>query len=340
MKPTPYTSPLLLSILAALGGCSAHDDPPLDDPPPVATYEGEGCVLVEEATTDCVSGAEVNPEELFAPWTCDVDVLTVNGDGTLTTVSYQTGETYPACCYPVSGIDNAPGCIVGRPYFERGAAVMAPVNDMGSDLPGTPMSRGTAWALAGAGEHASVAAFARLSLQLMACGAPMDLLTATHQAAADEVKHAEACWALAERFGSPVRAGAFPFGDVINPRTSLAELATSTLREGCLAETLGAHLAAMASERAVDPEVKRVLSSIADEEARHSVLSFRIVAWALQTGGPEVRAAIDAALAEPWPQIDVAELAVRSGVARAELAQLAAQGVRQVLVPAVRRLMA
>src|SRR5690606_37949795 len=102
---------------------------------------------------------------------------------------------------------------------------------------------------------------------------------------------------------------------------------------GCLAETLGAHLAAMAAERADDPQVKRVLANIANEEARHSVLSFRIVAWALQAGGSEVRAAVEAALATPWPQIDVTELAVRTGVPRAELAELAAEGVTRVLAP-------
>ncbi len=260
---------MLLSILAALGGCAAHDDPPVDLPPAVATYDGEGCVLVEESTTECVSGANVQLEELFAPWTCDVDVHAVNGDGTLTTVRFQIGETSPACGYPVSGVD---------------------------------------------------------------------LLLATHQAAADEVKHAEECWRLAERFGTPpVRAMAFPFDDVINPRASLAELATATVREGCLAETLGAHLAAVAAERAADPEVKRVLRDIAEEEGRHSVSSFRIVAWALQAGGPEVRAAIEAALAEPWPQVDVAELALRTGLPPTELARVATQGVAEVLVPAVRR---
>lgn len=352
MNTTLQTSPLLLAILAALGGCSAHgEDPPIEQPPTVATYQGDGCVVVEDGTTECASGAEVQPEQLFAPWTCDVEVIAVNGDGNLTTVTFQTGDEELACCYPVTGIDRAPGCVIGRPYFERGMLRMAPLNEPTAGLPAaphqsasdqsTPLSRGKAWAMAGAGEHASVAAFARLSLQLMACGAPNDLLSATHQAAVDEVKHAEECWRLAERFGTPnLHAQAFPFNDVINPRASLAELASATLREGCLAETLGAHLAAVAAERALDPEVKRVLGNIAEEEARHSVLSFRIVAWALQAGGPEVRAAIEAALAEPWPQIDVTELAVRTGVPRAELARLATEGVGQVLVPALRRLVA
>lgn len=347
MKTTTAASPLLLSIVAALSGCSAHgeppaDDPPIDDPPTAATYQGDGCYLVEPGTAECASAADVNPADLFAPWTCDVDILAVHGEGQLTEVTFQVGDSEPACCYPATGIDNAPLCVIGRPYFERGALRMAPLTDLTSgDSGAAPLTRGAAWALAGSGEHASVAAFARLSLQLMACGAPSSLLQATHQAAVDEVKHAEACWKLAERYGTAcVRALPFPFAEAIDPHTSLAELASATVREGCLAETLGAHLAAMAAERAEDPEVKRVLGDIADEEARHSVLSFQIVAWALQAGGAEVRAAVEAALATPWPRVDVAELAVRTGVSRGELARLASEGVTRVLVPAVRRLMA
>src|SRR5690606_35936786 len=115
--------------------------------------------------------------------------------------------------------------------------------------------------------------------------------------------HAEACWGLAKHLGEEgeVAAGAFPVADVIDTRANLAELAASTAREGCLAETLGAHLAVVAAERAPEPEVKRVLAVLAEEESRHAVLSFQIVAWALQAGGADVRAAVEAALAQPWP---------------------------------------
>lgn len=328
-------SPLLMAIFAALNGCSSGVIP---------NYQGEGCMVVSEDTEQCPAANAVSPDELFVPWTCDVDVLSIEGEGTRTTVSYQTGDTEPACCYPITGIDNMPNCVIGRPYFEAGRALMAPVRHTDADAAASAASQqgdqAQAWALAGSGEHASVAAFARLALQLMACGAPTDLLRATHEAAIDEVRHAEACWDMARRLGATeVVAGEFPFNAPIDASIRLDELAAGTAVEGCLAETLGAHLAAVAAERATDPEIKRVLTAIAAEEANHAVLSFRIVAWALQAGGAEVRAGVQAALSQPWPRVDIDELALRAGVARAELARAADEGVARVLRPAVQRLM-
>lgn len=314
-------------------------------------YQGDGCMVVPEGTETCADPEEVNPEDLFAPWTCDVEVTSVQGEGTTTTVTYQNSESDFVCCYPVIGNDRAPNCVIGRPYFDGGSARLAPVCDQttGAEVaaqdiaPGdVAAQRARAWALAGAGEHASVAAFGRLALQLMACGAPTYLLGAVHQAALDEVRHAEACWGLATHLGqeNEVAAGAFPFTDSVDTRANLAELAASTAREGCLAETLGAHLAVVAAERATEPEVKRVLGVLADDESRHAVLSFQIVAWALQAGGAEVRAAVEAALAQPWPQVDVDELALRSGIARSELMRSAREGVDGIILPAVRQLLA
>jgi hypothetical protein len=44
------------------------------------------------------------------------------------------------------------------------------------------------WATDGAAEHASIASFARVTLQLMALGAPAGLLADTQRGAADEVR--------------------------------------------------------------------------------------------------------------------------------------------------------
>jgi 1,2-phenylacetyl-CoA epoxidase catalytic subunit len=171
-------------------------------------------------------------------------------------------------------------------------------------------------------------------------GAPSALLTGVHQAALDEVRHAELCFSLAERFGNlRVRPGAFPFTGAPTGTSSLAEFAAASLREGCLAETLGAHVTEVAASLAPDPEVRQALASIAAEEATHAVLSFRIVAWALEVGGSDVRAAVKSALARPWPRLDVNELAIRSNVAVEALAAAAEQGVREVLEPAVTALL-
>jgi hypothetical protein len=121
---------------------------------------------------------------------------------------------------------------------------------------------------------------------------------------------------------------------------TLTELAADAVREGCLGETLGAHLAAVAAELAPEPEIRAELAAIAREEAEHAVLSYRIVAWALAVGGPDVRAAANAAFAAPWPEADLAELALRANLDEALLRKAAAEGVAEVLEPARARLLA
>ena len=52
----------------------------------------------------------------------------------------------------------------------------------------------------GLAEHASVASFARFSLQLMAVGAPVRLLEAASLAAVDEVRHTRQCFTAAAMY--------------------------------------------------------------------------------------------------------------------------------------------
>lgn len=319
---------MLLSILAAVG-CSE-------------SYGGEGCMLVPEEQMTCPSRSQVSPERLFVNGACgdDLEIDSVNGEGKRTT----TGETQsPACCYPVTIIDHDPRseCMVGRPYFEHGRALVASLRRGGTGTLATDPARAAAWARAGADEHASVAAFARLALELMAVGAPTELLRDVHHAALDEVKHAESAWELAQHFGGErVEPGPFPFAAPVTVDVTLAELARAAAREGCLGETLGAHLAAAAAALATEPAVKAVLESIAAEEARHAVLSYRVVLWAVRTGGEAVRAAVREAFAAPWPEPHVEELALRANVDARALRRAAAEGVSAVLEPATAALLA
>jgi hypothetical protein len=328
--------PLLLAILAVLPACSE-------------TLDTEGCVAVDEDVTTCPAASDVSLDEVFLTSLCgdDIELVSVNGVGQLRNNPAET--VGKACCYTAKVIDHDPGaeCAIGRPFIVGDAALTAParlstietVNLAAQTAETNAAQRALAWAQAGAGEHASIAAFGRLSLQLMAVGAPLDLLEGVQRAALDEVHHARACWDVAGRLsGAKVEVDAFPFEGAIDVQTTLADLAYAAVREGCLAETLGACVTKSVASLAND-DVRSVLMRLADEEAGHAVLSFRIVSWALQLGGDSVREAVLKALTEPWPTLDAHELAVRSGVSHDVVVSAARSARTQVLEPAARALL-
>jgi hypothetical protein len=316
-------SPLLLAILGVLGGCAD-------------SFEGEACFTVPADQASCPDVSEVDRSKLFVKGKCgDFEIDELRGPGKLDQGATDTGSL--ACCYQATITDHSQGeCVIGRPYYEGDESVVADV--CGDDA--TEPERARLWARAGAAEHASVAAFSRLALQLMALGAPNELLRSVHQAALDEIGHADLCWDMVERLGgSRVASAVLPLQQPI-ALESLAAVAAATVREGCLAETLGAHVAMMAAELAPEADVQSLLRRIAREESQHAVLSYRIVAWALRIGGMPIKRAVASALRSPWPRLDVAELALRANVAESQLLAAAEQGVAEVLEPAVARLLA
>ena len=79
---------------------------------------------------------------------------------------------------------------------------------------------------------------------------------------------------------------------------TLVELAVAAVREGCFGETLAAVVASMQREAATDPAVREVLAIVAEEEARHAELAFRVVTWAIANGGKDVKHAVHGAFIE------------------------------------------
>jgi rubrerythrin len=131
-------------------------------------------------------------------------------------------------------------------------------------------------------EHASIAAFARFSLELLALGAPRDLVAAAAQAMADETRHAELCFELASRYaGTSVGPGTLDVTGAL-ATVDLASVVERALLEGCVGETAAALEATWAAESATDPVVRSALQSIAADEERHAALAFRFVAWAVE----------------------------------------------------------
>ncbi|WP_208721281.1 ferritin-like domain-containing protein [Corallococcus aberystwythensis] len=207
----------------------------------------------------------------------------------------------------------------------------------------TPWQRtvlGEAWMYSAGMEHASVPAFAKLSLKLSALGAPSELLEACHLAALDEVRHARRCFALARAYsGLPWSAGTIPeLGQERPSRPSPGEgddwsrLVRGSLLDGCLGEGLAASVAAEASRRASDPVVRETLAVIAEDEERHAELAWDVIAFCLERGGGKAKQALRQALdaletqrtptLPSIPGVDEAFLASNGVLPQAELGRL------------------
>ncbi len=185
----------------------------------------------------------------------------------------------------------------GRPLVHDGSAVVAArvesaawIDDLSPEVNSidavTRAALAEAWLDDALAEHASIAAFTRVSMQLLAVGAPPELLEGAHRAATDEVRHARQCFTLASMYGARWECPGALAPDAL--RASVCErpaIAREALLEGCLGEGVAAAVARASSETAEDPVVKGVLAALADDEARHCELAWRILAWCLETGG-------------------------------------------------------
>src|SRR4029078_7749189 len=136
-------------------------------------------------------------------------------------------EQGASCCYLVT--EQGGGCPstgTGRPFLvgaairtasvareDRGWTIEALLPDTEDLSPAAREALGRAWEADALLEHASIAAFSRFSLELLAARAPGDLIAAAHQAAIEEVGHARTCFTLAQRYrgGAAVGPSPFPF---------------------------------------------------------------------------------------------------------------------------------
>lgn len=310
----------------------------------------------------CVSGAAVAKSGPSAPapfTSCRADARPAGADIGGPHVSFDAALTQreravvrDACCY--AWVNPCPG---GRQLWSEGRAHVAEVvvrgdwaADVLSPAPGDHVARerlARHWLAEAAAEHASIASFGRFALQLLALGAPRDLVTAAHAAAMDEIRHAEQCYALAARAsGELYGPGALALpADAI--ATTPAAVALETLRDGCLGETLAARAAAEAGRGATDAHVASVLAAIAADEESHAELAWRTVAWLLATHGGPVRSVVAAFLAElrgasearSEPAAEEPDDTAHGVLGRAARLEVQASAVREIVLPCLEALL-
>jgi len=194
------------------------------------------------------------------------------------------------------------------------------------------------WGSMAQAEHASVASFARFAVDLMAMGAPPELLVKTQRAMLDEVEHARLCFGLSSAYaGAAVGPDVLPVSADAWAGRDAERIVVDAVVEGCIEETISAALAARAAARAKDPVLASVLRKIARDEERHSALAWSFLRWALQRHpelAPAVANAFESASRAPVQHEDAP---VPDGWLTArERETVAAETWREIIAPAAR----
>lgn len=162
----------------------------------------------------------------------------------------------------------------GRPLIVEG------VSETAALLPSPPPVSALVESLSEAAraEHASVATFARTLCELMALGAPVELLERTQAALADELRHTELTLRQLERLGAPpLTFGPLPAALAPLARPLAAFLAD--VQAGARFEQAATDEARQEAARATDPQLRAFYETIAADEARHAQLALDTVRW-------------------------------------------------------------
>lgn len=138
------------------------------------------------------------------------------------------------------------------------------------------------WLEAALFEHASVASFARFAMELMALGAPPELVLAATRAQGDEVVHARECFSMASCFaGRPLGPGAFTLDGAMDRQVTPQSVLVDTIVEACVNETLAAAEAAWLCEQTEVEVIRTLHQQISEDESRHAALGWKTVQWLL-----------------------------------------------------------
>lgn len=258
-----------------------------------------GAIMGACVQAECATDGDCPGEMRCTAWLQD------QGCGVRTTYSCQTPADQCASaqdcsatqeCRPENGVrkclEREHMCAIGRPFLVEGAVRTAGLcerRDWSTELQigaeeldeETRELLAAHWERAAQMEHASIAAFARFSLQLLSIGAPAELIEATTQALADETRHARSCFGVASAYRG-YAVGPLPLSiEGALSGADLPSIVRTTIEEGCVGETVAALEAARSAEGAEEEKVASLLRTIAEEETRHAELAYRFVAWVL-----------------------------------------------------------
>ncbi len=192
------------------------------------------------------------------------------------------------CCYTATRYTKRRRKPLGRRFYVENRATRATTRGsqgwmgVGVDTPRgcsdeALASAAHAWLEDALEEHASIAAFSRATLELMALGAPAELLAEYQRASLDEIEHARACFALVGALtGEDVSADRI---EVEGPRDDLDEIVADVFWGGCVGESVAALCAQRALCGCEWEAARAALEEISEDEARHAALAWSTLSF-------------------------------------------------------------
>ena len=182
-------------------------------------------------------------------------------------------------------------------------------------------------------------------MQLMAIGAPADLVTEATRAQADEIRHARVCLGIASTLADETMGlGALPIDGALEAAGCIEAILVDTIKEACVNETISAAICQAAGEAATDAFIKQALMNIAEDEQRHATLAWRTVRWMLEQH-PQLKElaanTFEEAMAQPWASSaeTTGELTPWGVMSRAQEQAVANKVMRRVVRPCVEALL-
>lgn len=362
-------------------GCRNDSDCPASNICACAAPIGQ-CVAVANCTVDsdcgtgllCLGTKDSGCSNVFA---CQTKDDTCAGDSDCNVpCNSDAGCVTQVCSFVVTPSDAGPDasvqgthqcqpqrpCATGRPFLVGGLARVATTarrtdwtSSIAPDLEGLDgdarAALATHYTEVALMEHASIAAFARFALDLLALGAPPDLVADTYAAMADETVHARDAFALASAYaGRPVGPGRLAVDNALGARGAFDVVETAIL-EGCIGETVAAIEATEALSHTTDSAVRTALERVVRDETRHAELAWRFVRWALESAAADRRrAALDmlervvaAEMTNAASEVETAETPRRILIAHGALdaatrRELRRRVIREVVAPCARAL--
>lgn len=155
----------------------------------------------------------------------------------------------------------------------------------------TRLAAARVWRSRARTEMEAAARFTRLAGELAACDAVGPVIAMAHEAASDEVRHAEKCVQLVREFeGADFQLGELSIASAVAPNglASRERLLYEVVAMSCVTETLSAALLGELVARATDSLVHETMHGILRDEVNHARLGWAHLAAERERGVADV----------------------------------------------------